>query len=261
MRTYNFEFTGVKGGFMSPGETFNQKVTAAMMQEEGDTENEMIARLINHASSRGCYVSSIFVSDDETGFDIVSDKIISLFDANGGDLNSTVYGMLELFNWGIRDPADVHEDIYLLTNRTRKSQMATDGWAYRSPMTEGNAETPKDDGNGTLTFSNGDEYVGGIKDGKPNGRGTCTFANGDKYVGEWKDGQWNGQGTFTSANGDVYVGEFKDNSQIGQGTYTWADGRKYVGEWKDGKMNGQGTFTFPDGRKYVGEWKDNEFVG
>ena len=37
--------------------------------------------------------------------------------------------------------------------------------------------------------------------------GTITFANGDKYVGEYRDNKKTGQGTYTWNNGDKYVGE------------------------------------------------------
>jgi len=44
------------------------------------------------------------------------------------------------------------------------------------------------------------KYIGEFKDGffedrQPNGQGTITYPNGNKYVGEWKDGFPNGQGT------------------------------------------------------------------
>ena len=109
---------------------------------------------------------------------------------------------------------------------------------------------------GTLTFADGEKYVGEYKDGKRNGQGTYTFASGAKYVGEYKDEQPNGQGTFTFADGEKYVGEYKDGKRNGQGTSTFADGAKYVGEYKDDKRNGQGTFTYVSGDKYVGEWRN-----
>ena len=90
--------------------------------------------------------------------------------------------------------------------------------------------------------------------------GTVTFTNGDKYVGEFKDGKKNGQGTYTWPDGDKYVGEHKDGKKNGQGTYTFASGNKYVGEYKDGKRDGQGTLTFADGTIDEGIWKDGEFV-
>ena len=114
---------------------------------------------------------------------------------------------------------------------------------------------------GTYTWANGDKYVGEWKDNKRHGQGTYTFAGGEKYVGQYKDGKRNGQGTYTMASGDKYVGEWKDSKKHGQGTYTWASGSKYVGEWKDDKHHGRGTYTWADGRKYVGEWKDDEYHG
>ena len=95
--------------------------------------------------------------------------------------------------------------------------------------------------------------------------GTVTYANGDKYVGEYKDDKRNGQGTYTFGPkskwaGDKYVGEFKEGDYNGQGTYTHASGTKYVGEYKDDKRNGQGTFTFADGTIEEGIWKDGEFL-
>ncbi len=81
----------------------------------------------------------------------------------------------------------------------------------------------------------GGTYIGDVVDGRANGQGTLTWPNGNKYIGEWKDGKRHGQGTLTLADGDKYVGEFKDNKLHGQGTLTLADGDKYVGEFKDDK--------------------------
>ena len=69
-----------------------------------------------------------------------------------------------------------------------------------------------------------------------NGHGTMTFANGDKYVGEFKDQKFNGQGVYTFANGDKYVGEFKDHKANGPGTRTLSNGRIERGIWKNNKI-------------------------
>ena len=45
-----------------------------------------------------------------------------------------------------------------------------------------------ENGQGTLTWSDGDKYVGEFKDGKQHGQGTLTTTDGQKYVGGWKDG-------------------------------------------------------------------------
>ena len=123
---------------------------------------------------------------------------------------------------------------------------------------EGEFKDGKKNGQGTHTWKDGDKYVGEHKDGKYQGQGTYTWKDGGKYVGEFKDGKYDGQGTHTFPDGGKYLGEFKDGKQNGQGTFTTSDGLKSVGEWKDGERNGQGTITYPDGIKYVGEFKDGE---
>ncbi len=51
-------------------------------------------------------------------------------------------------------------------------------------------------GEGTLTWADGDQYVGDFVNGKRTGQGTYTDVNGNQYIGEWKDGMKHGQGTF-----------------------------------------------------------------
>ncbi|HIF11278.1 MAG TPA: MORN motif precursor, partial [Sneathiellales bacterium] len=41
--------------------------------------------------------------------------------------------------------------------------------------------------------------VGAWVRGKKNGEGMMTYANGDVYVGAWADGERNGEGTLTFA--------------------------------------------------------------
>jgi len=55
-----------------------------------------------------------------------------------------------------------------------------------------------------------EKYVGEYKDGKRNGQGTITWSDGNKYEGEWKDGEYHGQGTFSFDDGEEYVGIFKE---------------------------------------------------
>ena len=54
----------------------------------------------------------------------------------------------------------------------------------------------------TITYSNGNKYVGEFKEGLYHGQGTYTYSNGNKYVGEFKEGDFNGQGTFEFDNGN-----------------------------------------------------------
>ena len=101
------------------------------------------------------------------------------------------------------------------------------------------------------------KYEGEIKIGFPNGQGILTFPDGEKYVGEYKDGERNGQGTYTWNDGGKYVGEYKDGLKNGQGTYTFLNGDKYEGEWKEGEQD-EGTHTWSDRFKYVGSWKGGQ---
>ena len=65
---------------------------------------------------------------------------------------------------------------------------------------------------GTLSYANGEKYVGGWKDGNYNGMGTYTWPNGQKYVGELKGLNMNGKGVLFKINGDIISGIWVDNS-------------------------------------------------
>ncbi|MFC3932250.1 MORN repeat-containing protein [Streptococcus dentapri] len=87
----------------------------------------------------------------------------------------------------------------------------------------------------TLTFDKGRiVYTGIVKNNKMNGQGTLTYKNGDKYQGNFSDGQFDGQGTFTSKDGWTYKGDFDKGQADGQGTLTTADGTVYKGTFKQG---------------------------
>ena len=68
-----------------------------------------------------------------------------------------------------------------------------------------------------------------------NGHGTMTFPDGQTFVGEFKDDMINGHGIMTFQDGAKIVGEYKDDRMNGHGIMTLPDGAKYVGEFKDGK--------------------------
>ncbi len=123
---------------------------------------------------------------------------------------------------------------------------------------EGEIKNGFPNGQGILTFPDGEKYVGEYKDGQRNVQGTYTWNDGGKYVGEYKDGKYDGQGTYTWSDGRKYEGEYKDGKKNGQGTKTWTNGDMYEGKFKDGEYDGQGTYTWSDGREYVGEWLDGE---
>ena len=87
--------------------------------------------------------------------------------------------LLAGFFWG----GDVRAD-----NRLPCSASGVFHKCYGSKVTaEGHYKgTWQDDrfhGEGTLTYADGDTYIGGFKDGKQDGKGTQIYANGDRYIG------------------------------------------------------------------------------
>src|SRR5262244_4432066 len=62
----------------------------------------------------------------------------------------------------------------------------------------------------TLTYTNGDVYVGETVNGKRQGEGVYTYKDGRRYTGAWQDDKRQGQGTMTFPNGDKYVGAFAE---------------------------------------------------
>lgn len=84
-------------------------------------------------------------------------------------------------------------------------------------------------------------YTGPLKGNKFNGQGTMTWLNGDKYVGQWANDNMNGQGTRTYGPGQVWIratGTFIDG-QHRQGTLVRTNGT-FHGYWdEDGTYLGR----------------------
>ncbi|HFI0633488.1 TPA: hypothetical protein ACGO4G_002096 [Streptococcus suis] len=86
-----------------------------------------------------------------------------------------------------------------------------------------------------LTLDNGKlQYNGYVVASKMNGQGKLTFENGDSYQGQFKNGIFHGKGTYTSASGWTYVGEFKNGYADGQGKLTTEGKAVYEGRFKQG---------------------------
>ena len=63
---------------------------------------------------------------------------------------------------------------------------------------------------GVLILDNGAiRYDGSVVRGKMNGEGTVTFQNGDTYKGNFVNGTFSGKGTLTTEKNVVYKGTFK----------------------------------------------------
>lgn len=108
----------------------------------------------------------------------------------------------------------------------------------------------------TLTFSNGDVYVGDIVDGKAHGQGTYTKSSGEIYTGDFADGHPNGKGIETFPNGDRFEGHFENNDANGRGKYIFADGTVCEANWKNGKVHGKGIVIYLDGTKEEQDWEN-----
>ena len=87
----------------------------------------------------------------------------------------------------------------------------------------------------TLTLDNGNIiYHGYVQANKMNGQGKVTFANGDVYEGNFSNGSFDGKGTFTAKEGWTYVGDFKKGQAHGQGKLTTQTKTVYEGTFKQG---------------------------
>jgi len=107
----------------------------------------------------------------------------------------------------------------------------------------------------------GMSYEGSILDGRPHGKGTLTFLNGDIFVGMFKEGSFHGEGVFYYEIGDTYEGGFKNGFREGFGTLKYFDGTSYTGNYKAGKRDGWGILKTVNGDAYIGEFKDGNFHG
>ena len=72
---------------------------------------------------------------------------------------------------------------------------AQDAAPISNKCVSGNCEN----GQGKMTFSNGDTYEGGFAKGKFEGQGTHKFKNEDIYTGQFADGLRHGKGKFVSS--------------------------------------------------------------
>ncbi|MBQ3081449.1 MAG: hypothetical protein IJC49_03250 [Clostridia bacterium] len=112
-----------------------------------------------------------------------------------------------------------------------------------------------DKANNTITYENGDVYVGEIDVLCRDGKGTMTYANGDKYEGQWRNDKVDGEGTFYYANNDIYAGEFVAGVRHGQGVMHWANGDVYEGSFANNTMDGYGKYTWAGGNTYEGYYQ------
>lgn len=113
-------------------------------------------------------------------------------------------------------------------------------------------------GTGKMTYAaTGDVYEGSFRDDKLSGYGVITYANGDRYEGNFENSQKHGKGKFTFANGNCYEGMFDQDVKNGYGIFTWADGSSYEGYFESDVKNGNGVMKFLNGDRYEGNFRDD----
>lgn len=113
------------------------------------------------------------------------------------------------------------------------------------------------EGWGVFTSKTGFQYVGEWKHSQRDGFGVCSHPNGEEYVGEWYLGRMHGVGRLESRNGDVYEGQLENHKYCGIGTFTRAQGDRYMGYFKDNMAWGLGILALSTGEKYKGYWRKN----
>ncbi len=116
-------------------------------------------------------------------------------------------------------------------------------------------------GKGVFTYTNGDRYEGGYKEGAKHGTGVFTYADGRSYEGGFEDDMRCGKGIFHYASGDVYDGEWKDNIKNGTGTYHYNNGDRYEGSYSDSLRHGHGVYFYRNGDVFEGEWQGDKRHG
>eukprot|EP01006_Ploeotia_vitrea_P049122 TRINITY_DN67312_c7_g5_i2.p1 TRINITY_DN67312_c7_g5~~TRINITY_DN67312_c7_g5_i2.p1 ORF type:complete len:197 (+),score=9.79 TRINITY_DN67312_c7_g5_i2:27-617(+) len=114
-------------------------------------------------------------------------------------------------------------------------------------------------GYGEMRYNSGNVYRGEWgPDGCKHGQGTFTYCNGDEYIGGWVADQMCGKGRYTCNGAGVYTGEFKADQMHGHGTYHFNSGDKFEGTWVNGQQDGKGIITTAKGEKYRALYKQGQ---
>lgn len=117
--------------------------------------------------------------------------------------------------------------------------------------------TGKMHGKGVFSYTNGNKYEGGFKEGVKHGHGVFTWANGDVYDGGFENDVRSGSGVFTSHSGSKYDGEWKDNLKNGSGIFCYRNGDRFEGEYSNSLKQGHGIYYFRNGNVFEGEWQND----
>lgn len=112
-----------------------------------------------------------------------------------------------------------------------------------------------------IVFSDGRSYLGSAHDGVPSGSGTMTFPNGDRYVGAFLDGEFHGYGQKIGNSIGIYHGHWHHGVRKGTGRWCHPNGETYEGEFARDMYHGAGVLTVGNSERYRGEWCYGTFHG
>jgi hypothetical protein len=135
-------------------------------------------------------------------------------------------------------------------------------WDYSGDVYEGEWRQGSREGQGKMTFANGDSFKGWFVKDKKHGRGEYKWKGGRQYSGLYgNDKAEDSGGTMTWKDGTKYVGQFSLGQRTGHGLVKFPNGVHYQGDFTNGKYEGFGTCVFSDGRVYTGNWKAGKAHG
>jgi hypothetical protein len=95
------------------------------------------------------------------------------------------------------------------------------------------------DGEGKLTHSSGDVYVGMFLKGKKHGKGKLNFKNGEIQEGDWAADKMHGKGKYCYLDSKVFEGEYVEGAPYGYGVMSGPT-FIYKGYFKSGLFEGKG---------------------
>jgi hypothetical protein len=132
----------------------------------------------------------------------------------------------------------------------------SDGNRYEGQVHGGMA-----DGKGRYDWANGVWYEGNFKEGHRDGIGTQYFGCSGRYQGTFHAGVIDGIGTFYLANGDRYEGDVRNGKMEGVGMLYMAHGNRYEGAFHGGVVEGLGAMYFANGNRYEGDFRSGHQDG
>ena len=115
-------------------------------------------------------------------------------------------------------------------------------------------------GQGSMKYDDGSQYIGQWKDGKRHGYGTLKLANGGEFVGDWQNDERKGRAVYIFVNRAKYAIEWTGDEPQTNGPWAWSNGGKYVG-LHDDREHGHGTVMYNDGGTYAGGYNHGDKQG